>query len=214
MANIFEKKTQAYDPIRELRGSASIEILLWDFGDGEGKVEEPVVSFSLNPGRGTGKQTIPVSELPRYIDVLKTALAGDVDETIPVVEVQQAEDGYTPTYEILAKNLCRAPSGTMLEEYENREGKTAERTVVDPDSTVEVMLRSKVGRGAKASHLPIERLPELLEVLDMIDSQQVNFIAKAREAYALKLEKAEAKRQKAISEGRNPDDESDDGDDD
>lgn len=187
--SLFGTKEREYDPIREMKDSADIEINKIDFGDGEGEVEEPVVSFSLNPGRGTGKQTIPVRELDAYIEVLENALAGDTDVTIPFREAEETVTGYVPTWQILLDNLCQAPSGTMKETYTNREGQLAERTVIDPESDVHVMLRSKVGRGAKASHLPLERVSELVSVLSEIRENVDGFEDAAQDAWLKKQAK-------------------------
>lgn len=202
---IFGKQDQSYDPIKEFIKTATIEIAPYDFGDGEGEVPTPVVSFSLNPGRGTGRQTIPVSELPQWVAVLETALDGDPDETIPVVENTDAKKGYVPTYKVLAQNLVRTHSGTMKEEYINRAGEPAERTVIDPSSPVEVMLRSKVGRGAKASHLPLERLNELIDNLSIVVENTDEYVVAAQNAYEAKLQRdveraAKAAEAKAAAE--------------
>ena len=195
MAMIFNKAKTAYDPMVEFEKTATMEVQDWDFGDGE-IVEEAIISFSLNPGRGTGKQTIPLRELSAYIEVLTDALDGDVDETIPVVESVESDEEYVPSHAILARNLVRAPSGTLDQEYAGRDKTTKVRKVTDPNSPIEVMLRSKTGRGAKASHLSLDRLPELISGLQTIQQNASVYEADARESFAKKLAAAAKKATK------------------
>lgn len=198
---IFGKQDQDYDPIKEFIKTATIEIADYDFKNGDGSVPTPVVSFSLNPGRGTGRQTIPVSELPQWIKILEDALNGNVEETIPVRDFADSDDSYTPTYEVLRLNLCRAPSGTKKVEYINRKGEPDEKSVVDPESPIEVMLRSKIGRGAKASHLPLNRCEELVTMLSQVVEGADDFVSAAEQAYEKKLQR-EAERLAKKAEAR------------
>jgi hypothetical protein len=180
------RRSKRDDPIRIFRDTWKIEVQDKDFGDGE-VVEEQVVSFRLNPGPGSGRQTIPARELSAVIEVLTDALEGDVDETIPVRDGDLGGDNYVPSHAVLARTICRSPTGTLKEEYAGRDKSTKIRVVVDPNSPMEVLLRTKTGSGCKASHLPLDRLQELIDWLRVLRQRLDDSDANARNDFSERL---------------------------
>ena len=91
MQNIFSNEHNE-SPVAILRQTMSVSL------DDDGT---PVVSFAVNKGKGSGSQTIPVSEFADYIEALEEVLEAGIpeesDEDLTAAEMVRktikAEDG-------------------------------------------------------------------------------------------------------------------------
>jgi hypothetical protein len=117
--------------------------------------QECVVEFSVNEGKGTGRQVIPVSEFRDYV----AALQGIIDSGYHEPEGADRTT-YIPTNVVAAQSFKMVPP---------RDEKGGERSVVS--------VRCTGGKGAKPMLIPRDQFAEVVQTLDGI-AQNIEEYAK------------------------------------
>lgn len=139
---------------------------VWD--DGAGKwvwqssvSSECVIEFTVNEGKGTGRQVIPVSEFRAYVD----ALQGIIDS-----DFREPEGADRTTY--VPTNVVAAQSFKMVTP---REDKNGERSVVS--------VRCTGGKGAKPMLIPREQFGEVVAILTKVSQNLEEYEQQAWKNY-------------------------------
>jgi hypothetical protein len=139
---------------------------VWD--DAQGKwvwqsnvTNECVIEFSVNEGKGTGRQVIPVSEFKAYVDTLQ----GIIDSGY-----REPEGGDRTTY--IPTNVIAAQSFKMITP---RDEKGGERNVVS--------VRCTGGKGAKPMMVPRDQFAEVVQTLSGIVENISEYEKKAWENF-------------------------------
>lgn len=122
---------------------------------------ECVVEFSVNEGKGTGRQTIPVSEFKDYVSVLQ----GIIDSGYHEPEGAD-RSSYIPT------NVVAAQSFKMVTP---RDDKNGERSVVS--------VRCTGGKGAKPMLIPRDQFANVVQALREISNNLEAYEKQAWENY-------------------------------
>jgi len=136
MQSIFSNEHNE-SPVAILRQTMSVSL------DDDGT---PVVSFAVNKGKGSGSQTIPVSEFADYIEALEEVLEAGIPEV--------SEEDLTAA-EMVRKTI-KAEDGVIS--FRVKGGKGAKPAKVGSDDFSEVvgLLRSTVDAvEAAAEHLSV-----------------------------------------------------------
>jgi len=174
--NPFGQKKEEPSAVDILKGSFSMGYCDYDFGNsvwdanrtakdgspapGWVKVlrvkSVPVISFTVNGGRGTGSQSIPASEFADYVRSLEEIVESGY-ETAPGEDRSQ----YIPTYEYVRKsfNMVQPKSGEL-----QADGST--KKVVDRDADFDVVsVRCDGGKGVKPMLVHRDEFPEVVHLL-------------------------------------------------
>lgn len=122
---------------------------------------ECVIEFSVNEGKGTGRQAIPASEFRAYVDALQAILDSGFREP---------EGGDRSTY--IPTNVIAAQSFKMVPP---RDDKGGERNVVS--------VRCTAGKGAKPMMIPKDQFGEVVSTLKGIADSLPDYEEKAWENY-------------------------------
>lgn len=137
---------------------------VWDPESGrwawqEALSSECVIEFSVNEGKGTGRQAIPASEFRDYVQVLQGILDSGFREP-------EGNDrtSYVPTNVVAAQSYKMVPP---------RDDKNGERSVVS--------VRCTGGKGAKPMMIPREQFAEVVQALRQIADQLPEYEKKAWE---------------------------------
>jgi hypothetical protein len=117
--------------------------------------QEVVISFSVNTGKGTGKQVIPASEFRDYVAVLKGIIESGYKE-------REGNDrtAYVPTPVIAAQSFKMVYPRVQGVEGKVEEDKSGERNVVS--------VRSTDGKGAKPMMIPRDQFENVVLTLASI----------------------------------------------
>jgi hypothetical protein len=163
--NPFGSKSSVRSAMDILQETFGIGIKNYDRGadawNGEGwewqpnVTQECVVEFSVNEGKGTGKQTIPASEFRDYVAVLK----GIVDSGYKEREGTD-RTAYVPTNVIAAQSFKMVYPRVQGVEGKVEEDKSGERNVVS--------VRTADGKGAKPMMVPRDQFAEVVNLLSSI----------------------------------------------
>jgi hypothetical protein len=124
---------------------------VWDSESGrwvwqEALSSECVIEFSVNEGKGTGRQVIPASEFRAYVDALQAILDSGFREPEGADRTT-----YVPTNVVAAQSFKMVPP---------REDKNGERSVVS--------IRCTGGKGAKPMMIPREQFGEVVSILTKV----------------------------------------------
>ena len=117
--------------------------------------EEVVISFSVNTGKGTGKQVIPASEFRDYVGVLKGIIESDFKE-------REGSDrtSYVPTPVIAAQSFKMVYPRVQGAEGKVEEDRSGERNVVS--------VRTAGGKGAKPMMVSRDQFEQVVNILARI----------------------------------------------
>ncbi len=110
-----------------------------------GKAEIPCVIFSVNKGKGTGAQVVPLAEFEEYV----TRLRHYADEGFTAAE---APKPYYEAHEMVDRTIG-------LEAPRDDDG----NVIGDPDT---VQWRVADGKGAKPAKVPLTAFTEVVEILE------------------------------------------------
>jgi hypothetical protein len=105
--------------------------------------QECVIEFSVNEGKGTGRQAIPVNEFRQYVAALQQIIDSDY---------QEPEGADRTTY--VPTNIVASQSFKMVPP---RDDKNGERNVVS--------IRCTGGKGAKPMMVSRDEFPEVVSIL-------------------------------------------------
>jgi len=135
---------------------------------------ECVVEFTVNGGKGTGRQSIPASEFTQYLDSLQEIVNSGY-------EVSSGEDRsqYTPTHVYAAESFKM-----VRPKHEVMKSDGSYRSVVIPGSEPTIVsVRCTGGKGAKPMLIPRDEFPGIIEALRNVDANMEEFIETARANY-------------------------------
>lgn len=118
--------------------------------------KECVVCFTVNEGKGTGKQIIPVSEFEQYVSVLENIIKTDYN-----CDNEEDRSIYKPTYMIAKASFSM---NHPKEFYFDKDGKEKARQAFDKPKSV-VSIRTRGGQGAKPIMVEKEEFPKIVELL-------------------------------------------------
>jgi hypothetical protein len=127
----------------------------------ENLTSECVVEFTVNEGKGTGRQAIPASEFKDYVSVLQSIIASDYKEPEGADRTS-----YVPT------NVVASQSFKMVTP---RDDKNGERDVVS--------VRCTGGKGAKPMMIPRDQFPQVVAALRQIADNLDQFEKQAWDNY-------------------------------
>ena len=114
--------------------------------------QECVVEFSVNEGKGTGKQTIPASEFKDYVGVLQGIVSSGYKE-------REGADRttYIPTSVVAAQSFKMVYPRTQGSEGKVEEDRSGDRNVVS--------VRTATGKGAKPMMIPRDQFADVVNLL-------------------------------------------------
>jgi hypothetical protein len=169
--NPFGKAQVERSPIDIMQESFGIGIKQYDRGSevwdedaqkwvwSENLTNECVIEFSVNEGKGTGRQTIPASEFKDYVGVLQ----GIIDAGFREPEGAD-RTAYVPT------NVIAAQSFKMV-----AKGEGGDRNLVS--------VRSTSGKGAKPMMVPRQQFAQVVAALRQIADSLPDFEQQAWDNY-------------------------------
>ena len=128
--------------------------------------QECVVEFTVNEGKGTGKQTIPASEFPAYV----AALQGIIDSGYREPEGADRTT-YVPTNVVASQSFKMVHPRTVGDDGKVQENKSAPRNVVS--------IRCTGGKGAKPMMVPQDQFEKVVNVLASIAESLDEYEAQA-----------------------------------
>lgn len=195
MSKLFESEVSE-NPVTIMKETIEVKI---DEVDRDGEVTlEPIVSFAVNRGKGTGAQKIPLSEFAGYLDTLQDYRDNGFDEA-------QVE-GYRPAGEVARETMSLVkPTEEYQATDDNGQSVTKRRPIKNAEPNI-VSFRTRTGKGSKPARVNISQFADVIEVLEMVPSLATeDRIAQAWD----KHRKAEAA--KAAAEAKKAADEEGDG---
>lgn len=161
---------------------------------------ECVVTFSVNEGKGTGRQVIPVNEFVQYVDTLQGIIDSGYEEPPSADRTE-----YVPTYAVARESfkLVR-PKKTEID----ADGK--QKSVVDSEAARDVVsVRSTSGKGAKPMTVSQAEFPGIVAMLTEIADNLETYTAQAWAGYKAKVGDAD---ETETEDGSDDSDDSDDSD--
>ena len=144
---------------------------------------ECVIEFSVNEGKGTGKQSIPASEFAAYVDSLQSII-----DTNYAVAAGEDRTQYIPTYEHVGQSFKMVRPKHQVTQSD---GSTKSVTIRDADPTV-VSVRCTGGKGAKPMLVARDEFPGIVAALAGIASNLDEHIENAQTRYDAELAKKAA----------------------
>ncbi len=139
--------------------------------DGEVTIE-PIVTFAVNRGKGTGAQKIPLSEFAGYLETIQDYRDNGFDNA--------KVEGYRPAGEIVRDTMSLVKP---TEEYTDDKGNTKRRPIKDAEPNI-VSWRTRTGKGSKPARVSLEDFPKVIKVLEMVPKLATeDLIAQAWDKY-------------------------------
>ncbi len=117
--------------------------------------QECVVEFTVNEGKGTGKQTIPANEFPAYVSALQSIIDSGYREPEGADRTT-----YVPTNVVAAQSFKMVHPRSTGADGKVFENKSAPRDIVS--------IRCTGGKGAKPMMVPRDQFVQVVETLARI----------------------------------------------
>jgi hypothetical protein len=135
---------------------------------------ECVIEFSVNEGKGTGRQAIPANEFPDYLDSLQTIIDTDYAAKAGPDRTQ-----YVPTYQHVEESFKMV---RPKQQVTQSDGSVKSVTIQEADPTV-VSVRCTGGKGAKPMLVPQDQFAGVVAALVNIGDNLEAHTARARDNY-------------------------------
>lgn len=135
---------------------------------------ECVISFSVNEGKGTGRQVIPANEFVQYVDTLQGIIDSDYEEPPSADRTE-----YVPTFEVARESFRLVQPKISVTDTD---GKT--KSVTDTDAPRDVVsVRCTGGKGAKPMTVAKDEFPAIVEMLREIAESLPDYEEQAWTSY-------------------------------
>lgn len=135
---------------------------------------ECVIQFSVNTGKGTGRQVIPASEFPQYVDSLQNIIDSGY-----AANATDDRSQYVPTYEHVSESFRMVrPKRKVLQSngsYKYETDRNAEPSVVS--------VRCTGGKGAKPMLINRDEFPTVVNLLRKVSDNLDEYVELARQNY-------------------------------
>jgi hypothetical protein len=180
MSKLFDNEVSE-NPVTILKDSIEIKI---DEVERDGEVSlEPIVSYAVNRGKGTGAQKVPLSEFPEYLESLQDFRDNGFDEA-------QIE-GYRPAGEVVRETMSlQKPTEAYETTDDNGNTVTKRRPIKDAEPNI-VSFRAKTGKGSKPARIQLDQFGDVVGILEMVP--QLATESRITEAWAKHRKAQEAK---------------------
>jgi hypothetical protein len=132
--------------------------------------KECVIEFSVNVGKGTGRQAIPANEFVEYVGALQAIIDSDYEEPSGPDRTE-----YVPTPQVAAQSFKMVRPRITGPDGKTTEDKTADRNVVS--------VRCTGGKGSKPMLVNRDEFPEVVSMLQTIADGLETFEDQAWENY-------------------------------
>jgi hypothetical protein len=157
MSKLFDNDV-AENPVDIMKETIEVKI---DEVERDGETTlEPIVSFAVNRGKGTGAQKIPLSEFAGYLETVQDFRDNGFDDA--------KVEGYRVAGEIVRETMSLVKP---TEEYEHTDddGKvtTKKRPIKNAEPNL-VSWRTRTGKGSKPARVQREDFPSIIEILEMV----------------------------------------------
>lgn len=157
------------DPLALLRESITVGIT--EVERGESKNTEAVIAFTVNEGKGTGMQVIPVSEFQDYLEALRSIKESGFyrDDVV--------DDDYQPAGVVarrswrMVRPRIRIADSTSKGGFKSIEDTSAERNLVS--------VRTKNGQGQKPMIIHKDSFDSVLKYLEEVSEVLDGFVEQA-----------------------------------
>lgn len=191
MSKLFDTEVSE-NPVTIMKDTIEVKI---DEVDRDGEVSlEPIVTFAVNRGKGTGAQKIPLAEFDGYLATVQDFRDNGFDDA-------QVE-GYRPAGEVVRETMSLVKP---TEEYEHTDDDgqvTKKRRAIKNAEPNIVSWRTRTGKGSKPARVNRDQFAGVIEILEMVPALATeDRIAQAwqkhRDAVAAKAAAAEKKAHEA-----------------
>lgn len=164
---------------------------------------EPVIEFTVNEGKGTGRQVIPACEFRRYVEVLR-----DIHESGYEAPPEADRTVYVPTHEI-----ARSSFSMTHPKKEVPDGKGGLKSVLDTDAPRNIVsVRCASGKGQKPMTVPRQEFLKVVEALEGVANDLDNLVETAWKGYDALVDDGTIDRPDYYPEDRLAQKKEDDGD--
>lgn len=194
MSKLFENEV-AENPVTIMKDSIEVKI---DEVDRDGETTlEPIVTFAVNKGKGTGAQKIPLTEFPEYLEAVQHFRDNGFEEA--------KVEGYQPAGDVVRDTMSLVkPTEEYTHVTDEGEKVTKRRPIKNAEPNI-VSWRTRTGKGSKPARVNIDQFPAVVEILEMVPQLATEErIAKAwdkhRKAAAAAAEKARKEAEAAQNE--------------
>lgn len=149
---------------------------------------ECVIEFSVNEGKGTGRQAIPANEFLEYVDALQAIIDSDYAEPEGPDRTE-----YIPTHQVVSQSFKMTRPRVKGPDGKTTVDQDADRTVVS--------VRCTGGKGSKPMLIDQSEFPQVVQMLRGIADNLDSYEANAWDRYEAEQAAKEAEAASAGSTG-------------